>query len=52
MLTATDEAAEAGTACQDGMELAPVDVKTQPVLELAGNFANVLPAPTSKSPEV
>lgn len=52
MLTATDEAAEDGTACQDGMEPAPVEVKTHPVLDDVGNFANVLPAPTSKSPVV
>ena len=49
--TATEVAAAGGTACHVGTELAPVEVKTYPELELAANFAKDVPVDaTSKSP--
>lgn len=49
--TATEVAAAAGTACHVGTELAPVEVRTNPVLELAANLAKDVPVDaTSKSP--
>lgn len=50
-ITATEVAAAGGTACQVGTELAPVEVKTNPVLELAANLAKDVPVEaTNKSP--
>ena len=51
--TATDVADAAGTACQVGTELGPVEVNTYPMFELAANLANEVPVDaTSKSPTV
>ena len=41
-VTATEEAAEAGTACQVGKLPAPVDVKTCPLVLLAANLPQAL----------